>query len=70
MRIGDVKVSTTEQNLGLGHDELKLARGASVDPTDARSVAGFGPDGGTRCTCGADWPIGRPSGDGLSPSTT
>ena len=33
MRIGDVEVSTTEQNPGLRHDDLKLAFGASVDVT-------------------------------------
>jgi len=35
MRIGDVKVSTTEQNLGLRHDDLKPAFDASVDQTEA-----------------------------------
>ncbi len=32
MRIGDVKVSTTEQNLGLRHDDLKPAFDASSIP--------------------------------------
>jgi len=33
-----VKVSATEQNLGLEHDDLKPAFDASVDPTDARKA--------------------------------
>jgi DNA invertase Pin-like site-specific DNA recombinase len=33
MIIGYARVSTTEQNLGLRHDELKPAFYASVDPT-------------------------------------
>jgi len=36
MIIGYARVSTTEQNLGLDHDDLKPAFDASVDPTDAR----------------------------------
>jgi hypothetical protein len=36
MIIGDARVSTTEQNLGLRHDDLKPAFDASVDPTRAR----------------------------------
>jgi len=36
MRIGDARDSTTEQNLGLRHDDLKPAYDASVDVTDAR----------------------------------
>jgi len=39
MIIGYARVSTTEQNLGLRHDELKPARDASVDVTDARRSA-------------------------------
>jgi hypothetical protein len=38
MIIGDAKVSTTEQNLALEHDNLKPAFDASVDPTDARNT--------------------------------
>ena len=34
--IGYARVSTTEQNLGLGYDDLKPAFDASVDATDAR----------------------------------
>jgi hypothetical protein len=33
MIIGYARVSTTEQNLGLRHDDLKPAFEASVDPT-------------------------------------
>jgi hypothetical protein len=36
--IGYARVSTTEPNLGLRHDELKPAFDASVDQTDARCV--------------------------------
>jgi DNA invertase Pin-like site-specific DNA recombinase len=36
MIIGYARVSTTEQNLGLDHDDLKPAFDASVDPTEAR----------------------------------
>jgi len=36
MIIGYARLSTTEQNLGLRHDDLKPAFNASVDPTDAR----------------------------------
>jgi hypothetical protein len=36
MITGYERVSTTEQNLGLRHHELKPARDASVDVTDAR----------------------------------
>jgi len=42
MIIGYARVSTTEQNLGLRHDELKPARDASVDVTDARNRRGLG----------------------------
>ncbi len=38
MIIGYARVSTTEQNLGLRHDDLKPAFDASVDPTEARSA--------------------------------
>jgi DNA invertase Pin-like site-specific DNA recombinase len=38
MIIGYARVSTTEQNLGLRHDDLKPAFDASVDPTDARNA--------------------------------
>ena len=34
MTIDYTRVSTTEQNLGLQHDDLKLAYDASVDVTD------------------------------------
>jgi len=34
--IGYARVSTTEQNLGLRHDDLEPAFDASVDPTEAR----------------------------------
>jgi hypothetical protein len=37
MRIGDARVSTTEQNLGLWLDDLKPASKASVDHTDAHT---------------------------------
>jgi hypothetical protein len=37
MIIGYARVSTTEQNLGLRHDDLKPAFDASVDPTEARN---------------------------------
>jgi hypothetical protein len=33
--VGYARVSTTERNLGLRHDELKPAFDASVDPTEA-----------------------------------
>jgi len=36
MIIGYARLSTTEHNLGLEHDDLKPAFDASVDPTDAR----------------------------------
>ena len=36
MIIGYARVSTTEQNLGLDHDDLKPAFDASVDSTDAQ----------------------------------
>ncbi len=42
MLIGYARVSTTEQNLGSRHDDLKPAYDASVDQTEARSVPGFG----------------------------
>jgi hypothetical protein len=42
MIIGDARVSTTEQNLGLDHDDLKPAFDASVDPTDARKPSMLG----------------------------
>jgi len=35
--IGYARDSTTEQNLGLEHDDLKPAFDASVDQTDARN---------------------------------
>jgi len=35
MIIGYARVSTTEQNLGLRHDDLKPAFDASVDQTEA-----------------------------------
>jgi DNA invertase Pin-like site-specific DNA recombinase len=38
MIIGYARVSTTEQNLGLDHDDLKPAFDASVDQTDARKA--------------------------------
>jgi DNA invertase Pin-like site-specific DNA recombinase len=38
MIIGYARVSTTEQNLGLRHDDLKPAFDASVDQTDARKA--------------------------------
>ena len=38
MRIGDARVSTTGQNFGLHHDDLKLANNASVDPTSVASL--------------------------------
>jgi DNA invertase Pin-like site-specific DNA recombinase len=38
MIIGYARVSTTEQNLGLRHDDLKPAFDASVDQTDARNA--------------------------------
>jgi hypothetical protein len=38
MIIGHARVSTTEQNVGLQRDDLRLAFEASVDPTDARSA--------------------------------
>jgi hypothetical protein len=34
MIIGCARVSTTEQDLGLRHDDLKPAFDASVDPTE------------------------------------
>ena len=37
MIIGYARVSTTEQNLGLDHDDLKPAFDASVDPIEARN---------------------------------
>jgi hypothetical protein len=37
MIIGSATVWTTEQNLGLRHDDLKLAFDASVDQTEARN---------------------------------
>jgi hypothetical protein len=39
MIIGYARVSTTEQNLGLRHDDLKPAFDASVDPTEASPMA-------------------------------
>jgi hypothetical protein len=36
--VGYARVSTTERNLGLRHDELKPAFDASVDPTEARKA--------------------------------
>jgi hypothetical protein len=35
---GYARVSTTEQNLGLKHDDLKPATDASVDLTEARGA--------------------------------
>jgi hypothetical protein len=47
--IGYARVSTTERNLGLEHDDLKPAFDASVDQTDARrAVARVGPTSGQR----------------------
>jgi hypothetical protein len=37
MIISYARVSTTEQNLGLRHDDLKPAFDASVDQTEARN---------------------------------
>jgi hypothetical protein len=37
--IGYARVSTTEQNLGLQHDDLKPVFDASVDPTEARTLS-------------------------------
>jgi DNA invertase Pin-like site-specific DNA recombinase len=42
MIIGYARVSTTEQNLGLRHDDVKPAFNASVDPTDARNFPVLG----------------------------
>jgi hypothetical protein len=42
--IGYARVSTTEQNLGLRHDELKPAFDASVDPTEARCEVASSPE--------------------------
>ncbi len=39
MIIGYASVSTTEQNLGLDHDDLKPAFDASVDPTNGTSLS-------------------------------
>jgi hypothetical protein len=36
--IGYARVSTTEQNLGLRHDDLALVFDASVDPNEARNA--------------------------------
>jgi hypothetical protein len=38
MIIGYARVSTTEQNLGLRHDDVKPAFDASVDHTEARKA--------------------------------
>ncbi|MGO9916471.1 MAG: hypothetical protein ACLQIB_17475 [Isosphaeraceae bacterium] len=38
MIIGYARVSTTEQNLGLEHDDLKPAFDASVDQTEASNA--------------------------------
>ena len=35
MIVGDARVSTTEQNFGLQHDDLRRALDDSVDPTNA-----------------------------------
>jgi hypothetical protein len=40
MNIGGARVSATEQNLGLQHDDLKPAFDASVDQTEARKATG------------------------------
>ncbi len=56
MIIDGARVSTTEQNLGLRHDDLKPAFDDSVDPTDAgyylatesrRRARGLGPRPGS-----------------------
>jgi hypothetical protein len=44
MIIGNARVSTREQNLGLRHDELKPALDASVDPSKSRSDDTCPPD--------------------------
>ena len=41
--VGYTRVSTTERNLGLRHDDLKPAFDASVDQTDARCASGRSP---------------------------
>jgi hypothetical protein len=41
MITGYERASTTKQNLGLQHDDLKPALDASVDPTDARNAPNF-----------------------------
>jgi hypothetical protein len=38
MIIGYAKVATTDQNLGIRHDDLKPAFNASVDPTNVASL--------------------------------
>jgi hypothetical protein len=38
MIIGYAKVATTDQNLGIRHDDLKPAFDASVDPTNVTSL--------------------------------
>jgi hypothetical protein len=45
MIIGYARVSTTERNLGLQHDDLEPVFDASVDQTDARTatVRAYGP---------------------------
>ena len=42
MIIGYARVSTTEQNLGLRHDDLKPAFDASVDPTEVQGDYAYG----------------------------
>ena len=43
MIVGYVRVSTTQQNLGLRHDDLKPAFDVSVDPTNGTQVFGTCP---------------------------
>jgi hypothetical protein len=43
MIIGYARVSTTELNLGLRHDDVTPAFDAWVDPTEARKLAGWRP---------------------------
>jgi DNA invertase Pin-like site-specific DNA recombinase len=38
MIIGYARISTTEQNLGLDHDDVKPAFDASADQTEARKL--------------------------------
>jgi hypothetical protein len=66
MRIDYARVSTTEQNLGLQPDDLKLAYDASVDPTEARNVAGSGPVPSDPDR--PNPPVTEPLTDGVAPS--